>query len=61
LENHFNKMIGYDPTLYGNKWALISLEDGMMSQKGLFLDQMADHLNASGELPEELLTKKEGE
>ncbi len=37
------------------KWALISLEDGMIAQRSLTREQMSTHLNEAGEIPAELI------
>lgn len=51
-------MIGYDPSvrwsddpIFSPKWALISLEDGMISHHGQQRAQLAEHLNRSGDIP----------
>jgi len=42
-------MIGYDPSIIeGGKMTLVSLRDGMLSQKGLTAEEMAQHLNDAG-------------
>lgn len=49
-------IIGYDPNTPPGKpkWALISTEDGMISRRGLTKEQLASHLNSSGDYPVEL-------
>jgi len=49
-------LIGYDPSLSDTyrKWALISLEDGMLSSAGVSKRELADRLNSSGDYPVEL-------
>ena len=57
-------IIGYDPSVteaddpdLSTKWAVIRLKDGMISCKELTRKQVAVFLNASGDLPVELLTR----
>lgn len=47
-------IIGYDPSARSDrKWALISLEDGMISKLGQCKATLAEHLNATGDYPVE--------
>ncbi len=55
-------MICYDPAIpwcddpeFAPKWALVSLEDGMLARIGFTKTKMADHLNTAGEIPAVLL------
>jgi hypothetical protein len=48
-------MIGYQNEFDEGKYCLISLIDGMIAVSQLTKQQLADHLNKSGEIPEELL------
>jgi|GEM_PF-6518723 len=42
-------IIGYDPSIIeGGNLTLVSLRDGMLSQKGLTAEAMAQHLNDAG-------------
>lgn len=49
-------IIGYDPSAARDerKWALISLEDGMLSCRGQTRVELAERLNSSGDYPLEL-------
>lgn len=50
-------MIGYLPGERNqNKWALVSLADGMVIQTGSTAEQMCSHLNTSGDVPIEFFS-----
>ena len=50
-------MIGYLPNATDpSQWALVSLSDGMIAHIGLTAEGLAEHLNASKELPVEFFS-----
>jgi hypothetical protein len=51
-------LIGYDPSVDSKqKYALISLADGMLSHRNMTKLAMAAHLNGCGEQPAELVDR----
>lgn len=52
-------MIGYDPTIKDAGWALISIIDGRICQKGLTTAEMAEFLNRNVAQPIELVGEKD--
>jgi hypothetical protein len=54
-------MIGYDPSTHGEKTpalAIVSLSDGAICVKGKNREEIAAHLNQSGEHPVELVGER---